>query len=873
MTLTIIDTFGFLFSNYYALQNLKTSKGFPTGMITGFMNFIANLGKDYKTDYILFSLDSKGESFRNRIYPQYKANRKEAEEELLQQLPICLELIKEMGFKSIEKERYESDDIITSITKIAKEKGIKVIIVSHDKDMYQLVDDDMVVIYDPRKKVFINEEKVIEKFGVPPKDFVDFQALIGDSSDNVPGVRGIGPKTASKLINKYHTLEEIYAHIDEIKGAVKKRLLENRDIAFLSRELVKLKDDLFEQLDLEEFKYPEVNPILKIKEKLLDLELKRVVERVEREGLYKKTAMPKENKIEIEYQTITDEKKLLKIVEEIENGEIVAIDTETNSLNRDKRVVGYSFSFKDKNFYVPINHFYLGVTEQIEEKKAISALKKLIEKSKIVGHNLKFDLELLYRYGVEPFTPFMDTMILAWILDPDQKVGLDSLAKRYFNYETIKFKNLVKKGENFSFVEIEEASKYASQDSFLTLKLYYRLSEELKSKKDWNIEEELVNVELPFINLLINMERRGIKIDIDYFKKLEKEITEKIEELKEKIFQLAEEEFNLNSPQQVGYILFEKLKIPTKKKTKTGYSTSEEVLKKISEYEIVKYILKYRELFKLLSTYIKPLPEHAIGGRIYTHFLQTGTATGRLSSKEPNLQNIPTNKEINIRKGFIAEKNKFLISLDYSQIELRLLAHFSEDSTLIEAFHQDKDIHLETAIKIFGEEKATEYRGVAKSINFGLIYGMGARKLAETINISQKEAKEFIERYFHSFPTIKTYLEKAKQLAKEREYVETLLGRRRFFKFHEANSSFVISNYEREAINTIFQGSAADLIKLAMLEIEKIGNNDMILQIHDELIFETADIEVVERYKEVMENIYELRVPLKVTITKKRRWG
>jgi len=865
MTLTIIDTFGFLFSNYYALPYLKAKNGTPTGMITGFMNFISNLGKDYKTDYILFSIDSKGDSFRKEIFSDYKANRPEAPEDLKTQLPIAIDLIKKMGFKTIEIPGYESDDIIASISEVAKKKGIKVIVVTHDKDMYQLIDDDKVVIYDPRKKLFINEEEAFKKFGVHPKDFIDFQALLGDSSDNIPGVKGIGVKTAAKLINEYHTLENLYAHIDDLKGAVKKRLIEGKENAFLSRELVTLKKDLFEDINLEDFKFPKINPILKVADELEKLDMHRIIEKVQKDGMFVKTKAP--TKMEIPSQLITDKDELFKIIDSIED-EIVAFDTETTSLDRDKAIVGFSFAFGDNAYYVPINHFYLGVPDQISQDDAIKAINKLFTK-KIVGHNLKFDLNLVYKLGVEKITPLMDTMILAWIIDPDKKVGLDVLADRYLDHTMISFKDTVKKGENFSSVALEEACKYASEDAYITLKLYEVLYEKL-----WNeeIKKEIDEVEIPFIDVLINMENRGINIDIEYFQTLEKEVEEKLSNLTKKIYELAGEEFNINSTKQLSTILFEKLQLPAKKKTKIGYSTNEAVLNSLKDYEIVRNLLEYRELFKLQSTYIKPLQKQQIDGKIYTSFLQTGTATGRLSSKDPNLQNIPTNKDINIRNGFIASEGNYLYSLDYSQIELRLLAHFSKDETLINAFKENKDIHLETAIKIFGEKKAHEYRSVAKSINFGLIYGMGARKLSETINVSNKEAKEFIEKYFASFPTVKDFLNKQKELVRKRGYVETLLGRRRFFDFKTVNS-FMASNFEREAVNTIFQGSAADLIKMAMLVIEKSSNDDMILQIHDELIFDTNNDEHISKYKKIMENIYTLEVPLKVGVSKAKKWG
>ena len=869
MTLTIIDTFGFLFRNFYALPPLKSKKGTPTGMITGFMNFIASLGRDFPTDYVVFTLDSKEEeTFRKKIYPEYKANRPEAPEDLKAQLPIAIDLIKEMGFKMLEMPGFESDDLIASLATLAAKNGIKVKIVSHDKDMYQLIDDKKIVIFDPLKKKEINEAGCIEKFGVHPKYFKDFQALVGDSSDNIPGVKGVGVKTAAKLINEYHTLENIYEHIDKIKGALKKKLIEGKENAFLSRKLVTLKTDLFDDINLEEFKYPEINPILKVADKLMDLDITSIIERVKKDGLYVKTKEP-DNQIKFDAVLIEDEKELFDIIDKI-GDKIVAFDTETDSLEN-PNIVGFSFAFEENRaYYVPINHNYLGVSKQIPETKALKAIEKILEK-KVIGHNLKFDFKMLRKYGIKIPVPNSDTMILAWLLDPDSPVGLDSVAKRYLDHKNIKFKDVVGKNQNFSEIDIESATKYAAEDAIITLKLYEKLINRLWDEVKFDYE----NIEMPFINLLIDMENEGIKLDIEYMEKLQIDISKKLNELTQKIYELAGNEFNIKSPKQLGYILFEVLKLPAKKKTKTGFSTDEKVLNSLKNaHPIIPLLLEYRKLDKLLSTYVIPLKEYAKkdkNHKIYTNFLQTGTATGRLSSKNPNLQNIPTSTDINIRNAFIAE-NKF-VSLDYSQIELRLLAHFSEDENLINAFLNDKDIHLETAIKIFGEENATKYRSIAKSINFGLIYGMGPKKLSETINVSTKEAKEFIEKYFASFPTVKNFIEKTKLEARNNGYVETLLKRRRFFDFASANAR-TIANFEREAVNTIFQGSAADIIKKAMLEIKQtFPKSKMILQIHDELIFEIEDENEAYEYKKIMENVFKLKVPLKVGMSFGKRWG
>ena len=869
MTLTIIDTFGFLFRNFYALPPLKSKNGTPTGMITGFMNFISSLGKDFPTDYIVFTLDSKQkETFRKELFPEYKANRPEAPEDLKTQLPIAINLIKNMNFKMLEIPGFESDDLIASLATLASKNGIKVKVVSHDKDMYQLINDKKIVIFDPLKKKEIDENGCIEKFGIHPKYFKDFQALVGDSADNIPGVKGVGVKTAAKLINEYKTLENLYNHIDEIKGALQKKLIQDKQNAFLSRELVTLKTDLFNEINLEEFKYPEINPILKVADKLMDLGINSVIERVKKEGLYIKTKEPEKTQIEFDAILIENEKELFEIIDKIDD--IVAFDTETDSLEN-PNIVGFSFAFEDKKaYYVPINHNYLGVTSQIPQDIALKAIEKILEK-KVIGHNLKFDFKMLQKYGIKTPVPFSDTMILAWLINPDSAVGLDVVAKKLLGHQNIKFKEIVGKNQNFSQIDIESATKYAAEDAIITLKIYEILKEKL-----WNeVIPDYENIEMPFINLLIDMENEGIKLDIEYMQKLQIQISEKLKELTRKIYELSGSEFNIKSPKQLGFVLFETLKLPAKKKTKTGFSTDEKVLNSLKEaHPIVPMLLEYRKLDKLLSTYVLPLQEYAKkdkNHKIYTSFLQTGTATGRLSSKNPNLQNIPTSTEINIRDAFITDK--LFVSLDYSQIELRLLAHFSGDENLINAFLNDKDIHLETAVKIFGQKDAPKYRSVAKSINFGLIYGMGPKKLSETINVSTKEAKEFIEKYFASFPTVKNFIENTKADARENGYVQTLLKRRRFFDFKNASARF-IANYEREAVNTIFQGSAADIIKKAMLEIKtKFPNSKMILQIHDELIFEIEDENEALQYKNIMETVFKLKVPLKVGMNFAKKWG
>ncbi len=883
-SLTIIDTFGFFFRSFYALPPLKSKKGFPTGLLTGFVNFINNLIEQEKSDYIVFALDSEGPSFRSQIDPNYKAQRPTPPEELLQQLPIAISWIEKMGLKNLAKEGFEADDIIASLVKCAKDRNIKVRIVSHDKDLYQLIEDQKVVLYDPIKRVEIDEEGAKKKFGVPPKMIRDYLALVGDSADNIPGVKGIGPKTAVKLLQKYGSIENIYDHIDEIEPPrIRKLLMEGKEKAFLSKKLVTLRDDVFDSCSIEEFHLPSINPLVKIADDLIEYDITAILKKIKSNVMIEK----EKNRVDFETITLQNSKSLMEAIESIPEYALVAFDTETDSLDTKKaNLVGFSFAFdEEKAYYVPVAHNYLGVGDQVGLEDAIKAIEKLFA-HRIVGHNLKFDLSLIYRYIDEEMQNFADTMILAWLVDPQGSVGLDSVVKRYLDYDLISYKETVKKGEDFSKVPIETASRYASEDAMATLLIYHKLRQKLEEQGAAHLLKEADEVEFPFVNTLIAMERAGIKIDIDFFQQLEEKTQKRLQELTQKIYELAGMSFNLNSTKQLASVLFEKLHLPPLKKTKSGYSTDEITLQALKEkHPIIEYILEYRELFKLKSTYIDPLIKHAKKNeehRIFTSFVQTGTATGRLASKNPNLQNIPVKTELGrqIRYGFVAKEGHLLVGIDYSQIELRLLAHFSGDPALVEAFQQNRDIHLETAIRLFGKAEAKAKRNIAKSINFGLIYGMGSRKLAQTLGIGTKEAKEIIESYFAAFPTVKSYLASIEQFAKEKGYVQTLLGRRRYFDFAAANGAQMAA-FLREATNTVFQGSAADLIKMSMNKIHRTIKDEhlpaaMLLQIHDELIFEIKEEyakELAQEFKEIMQTIYPLRVPIECSVGIAHRWG
>ncbi|KAB7887115.1 DNA polymerase I [Poseidonibacter ostreae] len=885
-TITVIDTFGFLFRSFYALPPLKSKDGFPTGLLTGFMNFISNVGKDFQTDYIVFALDAKGPTFRSDIYTEYKSHRPDVPEDLLKQLPIAIDWIEKMDFKTAIRTGFEADDIVASIAKDAKEKGLEVRIVSHDKDLYQLIEED-IYLFDPIKKSVIDEKTCFDKYGVYPKQFTDYQSLLGDSADNVPGVKGVGAKTAQALIEQFNDLDNIYANIDNIE---KKRwqtlLTEGKELAYISKELVTLSKDCHCIDNLEEFHLPVENPILRISDTLMEYGLNRVIERVNKDGLNYKTELPKPKvELKTEYILLNDEKELFKVLNQIPKDSIVAFDTETTSVDTiNAQIVGFSFSYEEtKAYYAPISHFYLGAPEQISidaAKKAINILNGF----KLVLQNFKYDYEIIkFNLDIE-LKLYADTMILAWLLNTSQRVGLDFQIEKYFDHKMIAFKDVVKKGENFSNVEVSKACEYAAEDALMTLKLYNKLLEEFNEEENKILLDLAKNVEFDFIYVLANMFEKGIKIDVNKLEELKISNNKTIQELISKIYEAAGTEFNINSPKQLGVVLFEQLKLPPSKKTKTGYSTNEVVLHKLYDsHEIIPLLLKYREAFKLQSTYIEPLLELGLKNdenRIYTSFLQTGTATGRLSSKNPNLQNIPvrTQAGAEIRSAFIPKDGYKLVGIDYSQIELRLLAHFSEDKALVDAFNSGEDIHYQTSVKIFGEEKAKEKRSVAKSINFGLLYGMGSKKLADTLGITTKEAKTYIESYFEAFVSVKDYLKSIEEYAFENGYVETLLKRKRLFDFDSANGMQKAA-YLRESVNTLFQGSAADLIKLSMIEIyKKYKNNNkmsMLLQIHDELIFEIEENEVEKITKdliEIMERVYSLNVPLKVSSTVGESW-
>ncbi|MGX3044373.1 DNA polymerase I [Helicobacter sp. T3_23-1056] len=965
--LIIIDTFGFFFRNFFALPPLRNKDGFPTGLLMGFANLIMKLHKNNEGDFVVFALEGEGVNKRKEFYANYKANRAKAPEDLILQLPIAIEWIEKMGFVNLSIRGYEADDVIASLATLAERKGLHTQIISHDKDLYQLINEHIYLL-DPVKNKEIHEEECFEKFGVYPKNFIDYQSLVGDSSDNVPGIKGIGAKTASKLIERFETLENIYENTESIAQIVGERLAgvikDSKDSAFLSKRLVSLERGLFSEFDFSKSLMPPKNPLSKILDEMKKYEFAKIVQRLSNEnpsvsfsqiiaqdnanngvlsdaknGLSKKGLAKKGlGGVEVEsspkIHTINDGQtgqiqapnvdfgifgyvresslestinenlatspfhfkatkiqsfaELENILDSIPQDCLIAYDCETTALDtKEANIVGFSFCADGVNaYYVPIAHSYLGVESQLSIDEAKKAIQKIFAHS-LIGHNLKYDLKIAQNLGINydyKNGRIYDSMVLAWLFDSVSKVGLDEQMKKWFNYLMISFGEVLGKLDDFSQVPIPNATKYAAEDAAASFRLFFRLKAELDSRGLSHIFDLAQNVEFPFIKVLLAMEEEGIAIDEVHFRDLQERFAKEIAHIEQEIFSLCGSVFNLNSPKQLASMLFDTLKLKAQRQIKGGYSTDEKTLQTLLDaHPAIPKILEYRELAKLKGTYVEPMLKLQKNHKIYTSFLQTGTATGRLSSKSPNLQNIPVRSEQGrlIRAGFCAsDDSKILLSIDYSQIELRLLAHFSKDPVLLEAFANDLDIHLQTAKIIFGESSAEQKRNVAKSINFGLIYGMGATKLSQTLKIPLKEAKSYIQGYFLSFPTVKDFLKSKEEEILQKGYAETLLGHRRYFSFSNA-TEFMRANFLREGINSIFQGSAADIIKLAMLKIhtllqEKHSGVKMLLQVHDELIFELDREGAEQKAKEltnIMDNIYTLNVPLKSSYALGRTWA
>ncbi|GAA9313142.1 DNA polymerase I [Helicobacter pylori] len=880
-TLALIDTFAYLFRSYYTSAKnkpLTNDKGFPTGLLTGLVGMVKKFYKDKKNmPFIVFALESQAKTKRAEKLGEYKQNRKDAPKEMLLQIPIALEWLQKMGFTCVEVSGFEADDVIASLATLSP---YKTRIYSKDKDFNQLL-SDKIVLFDGKTEFLAKD--CVEKYGILPSQFTDYQGIVGDSSDNYKGVKGIGSKNAKELLQQLGSLEKIYENLDLAKNLLSPKmyqaLIQDKESAFLSKELATLERGCIKEFDFLSCAFPSENPLLKIKDELKEYGFISTLRDLENSP----TPLISDNAPLLDNTPASDNapKKSRMIV--LENTAPLSAFLErlkkTNArifmrlvLDKEKKVLALAFLYEDQGYFLPLEE---ALFSPFSSEFLQNAFSQMLQHACIVGHDLKPLLSFLkakYQVSLENIR-IQDTQILAFLKNPE-KVGFDEVLQEYLKEELIPHEKIK------DFKTKSKAEKLERFDRELNA-----LKRLCAYFEKGGLEEGLLalarEVETPFVKVLMGMEFQGFKIDAPYFKQLEQEFKNELHVLERQILGLIGVDFNLNSPKQLSEILYERLELPQNK----SHSTDEKSLLKIlDKHPSIALILEYRELNKLFNTYTTPLLRlKDKDDKIHTTFIQTGTATGRLSSHSPNLQNIPvrSSKGLLIRKGFIASSKEYcLLGVDYSQIELRLLAHFSQDKDLMEAFLKGRDIHLETSKALFGGDLAKEKRSIAKSINFGLVYGMGSKKLSETLNISLNEAKSYIEAYFKRFPSIKDYLNRMKEEILKTSKAFTLLGRYRVFDFTGAND-YVKGNYLREGVNAIFQGSASDLLKLGMLKVsERFKNNPsvrLLLQVHDELIFEIEEKNALELQQEIQrilnDEVYPLRVPLETSAFVANRWN
>ena len=910
----LIDGSGYIFRAYYALPPLtRKSDGLPVGAVSGFCNMLFKLLEDSKSDdnlqkptHFAVIFDSARKNFRNEIYSDYKGNRSEAPDDLVPQFEYIRKSVIAFNLPSVELINYEADDLIATYTEQILKKGAKVTIVSSDKDLMQLYKKD-VRLYDPMKNKFITSKDVIDKFGVDPKKVIDVQSLAGDSSDNVPGVPGIGIKIAAELINKYDTLEKLLDKAHEIKQNKRREtIIENKEKAIISKKLVTLKKDVPIKEKIEEFRFKEIDKD-KLYKYLREMEFNRLLSSVistygEPELSVKNIdSYPKEEQKSISkknYYLIKNEKEIDKYIQEAEESGELAIDTETNSLDAHQAdLIGISLSTKiGKACYIPIGH---KSDDCLKKETVIKKLKPLLEDSSVkkIGQNIKFDFIVLYKHGVK-MNSMEDTMLMSYVLDAGKnRHNMDTLSKIHLNHKTITFKELVgtgKKEINFRDVELDKAMKYAAEDADITYRLYKIFHKNLKLEKLTNIYEIF---EKPLIEILAFMEINGIQIDSKFLKNLSEKFEKKIKSLEKEIFTISKKEFNIGSPKQLGEIIYNELKIAVLKKTRKGsFATSASVLEDLAfkGHKFPQLILEWRQVSKLKNTYSDSLPGHINPStkRVHTSFLLAATTTGRLASSNPNLQNIPIKSEDgkDIRKAFIAEKGFTLISADYNQIEMRILADLADVKELKKAFKNNEDIHSLTASQVFNidiKKVDQDYRRKAKAINFGIIYGISQYGLAKQIMVSNSEAEEFLNSYFLKFPEIKHYMDATIKFCRKTGYVTNIFGRRTHINGINDKNYNIRNFQERAAINAPIQGSASEIMRLAMIRLDKKfkslkdTKSKILLQIHDELIFEVLNSEVKAMTKMIKDemssvtksDIHLFSTPLTLDINIGDNWG
>jgi len=881
-TLFLIDGSSYIYRAYHGIRSLSTRSGFPTNAIFGFANMVLKVLRDHKPTYAAMVLDAPGPTFRHEIYPQYKANRPPMPEDLVVQMPRIDDLIAAFRVPAIRIPGMEADDIIATLAHMYAGQVDKVVIVSSDKDLMQLV-GDKVVMLDTMKDRWVDEKAVVEKFGVEPSRVVHVQALMGDSSDNIPGLPGVGPKTAGKLIARFGSIEELLASSEEVGGKIGEKLPEQVEELRTSLSLVTLKDDVPVDHTLDDLAVSGLDTQA-VRDLFEELEFVKLVNQ-----LAPRKVLGREG-----YRTVTTEDQILDLAANLNGVERFALDTETDSRDPMRAsLVGISFSWAEgEAAYIPLDHSYLGVPAQLAGENVREKLGPILadpDKGKI-GQNIKYDLKVLERAGFTVRGISFDTMIASWLNSPDKRShGLDEIASELFGHTMISYKELTKRGrEQVSMVEVpvDEASTYSCEDADVTFRALEPLASSLEEKGLVDLFNE---VEMPLVTVLNDMEMAGVLLDTEMLAGISRDLGERLRDLEERIHEEAGHPFNVNSPRQLGQVLFTELGLPPVKKTKTGYSTNDEVLLELSEkHHLPAMVRDYRSMAKLKSTYVDALPKliHPDTGRVHTSFNQTATSTGRLSSSDPNLQNIPirTDEGRRIREAFVSPEGTVLLSADYSQIELRILAHLSGDRNLVEAFGNGEDIHNRTARQVLGAEDQAvepELRRRAKVINFGIIYGMSAYGLSRELGISPGEASSIIDGYFDVYSGVREFTEKTLQQAREKGYVQTLLNRRRYLPELASKNPNIRQYGERMAVNTPIQGTAADLIKVAMLRVHEglsgeVPGARMLLQVHDELVFEVPEgkTQTASAFVSgIMEGVMDLDVPLVVDVGWGKNWA
>ncbi len=887
----MVDGSSYLFRAFHAIREMNTSSGFPTNAIRGVISMIRKLQKDYADSKIVVVFDAKGKTFRNDLYAEYKANRPPMPDDLRVQIQPIHDIIKAMGLPLLVIEGVEADDVIGTLAREASEKGIETIISTGDKDMAQLVTEH-VTLMNTMTDTFMDVPAVSEKFGVRPDQIIDYLALMGDKVDNIPGVEKCGPKTAVKWLDAYGSLKGVMENADEVKGKVGENLRAALDQLPLSYELATIKCDVDLELGLEDIQVQPAD-----KGQLLNFFTEYEFKTWSKELSTDDPEPVKAEKAAVDrslYTILSTEDELTQYIETLKAQPYFAFDTETTSLNyMQAQIVGLSFATDvNQAVYLPLAHDYLDAPQQLDRNGALAQLKPILEDPKVlkVGQNLKYDAHVLANHGIQLKGIAHDTMLESYVLNStSSKHNMDDLAKEHLDHDCISFETLAGKGAKqltFNQIPVEQAAEYAAEDADITLRLHQVLNQKLSTSE--SLLSLYNDIELPLVQVLTYMEQQGAYVNATKLHQQSEEIKTRLAELEKQAFDLAGEEFNLNSPKQLQTIFFEKLELPIIKKTPKGQpSTAEEVLVELSHsYELPKVILEHRGLAKLKNTYTDKLPLmiQPQTGRVHTSYQQAVTATGRLSSTDPNLQNIPIRNEQGrkIRQAFEAPAGSVMVAADYSQIELRIMAHLSGDKGLLDAFAQGKDIHRATAAEIMGVDEAdvsSEQRRHAKAVNFGLIYGMSAFGLARQIGVGRKEAQEYIDIYFERYPGVRDYMERTRDIAAKQGYVETLFGRR--LHLPEINSSNGMRRQaaERTAINAPMQGTAADIIKRAMVKmfdwVSQETDIKMIMQVHDELIFEVPEDQLDEckaKIKAIMESAAELDVPLVVDVGSGSNW-